>query len=110
MIETFKLVHGIYDQSASLKLNFSAALRTRGNSYRIDKKHLHYDISKYFFRNRIISVWNRLPEDVVTAESVNCFKHSLDKFWSDQELLYHWRADITGTGSRSCYSFRQKCV
>ena len=82
MIETFKLVHGIYDQSASLKLNFSAALCTHGNGYKIDKKHLHYDVSKYFFRNRIISVWNNLPEaeDMVTIGYVNSFRHSLDKF------------------------------
>ena len=32
-----------------------------------------------FFSQRIISEWNKLPEEVVAAESVNMFKNRLDK-------------------------------
>jgi len=28
----------------------------------------------------------------------------LDKFWSDQELVYDYKSDITGTGNRSLIS------
>jgi len=45
--------------------------------------------------------WNFLPEYVVHADTVNCFKSRLDKFWSNQELIYNFRAEICGTGSRS---------
>jgi len=38
---------------------------------------------------------------VVHADTVNCFKSRLDKFWSNQELIYNFRAEICGTGSRS---------
>ena len=46
-------------------------------------------------------VWNSLPEDTVTALSVNSFKNRFDKHWFTQELKYNWQAEITGTGSRS---------
>ena len=39
--------------------------------------------------------------DVVHAESTNTFKSRLDKFWSNQEIIYDYRAKIQGTGSRS---------
>jgi len=45
--------------------------------------------------------WNSLPNDVVHAESTNTFKSRLDKFWSNHEIIYDYRAEIQGTGSRS---------
>jgi len=46
-------------------------------------------------------MWNSLPIDFVHAESTNIFKSRLDKFWSNQEMVYDYRAEIQGTGSRS---------
>jgi len=39
--------------------------------------------------------------DVVHAESTNMFKSRLDKFWSNQEIIYDYRDEIEGTGSWS---------
>ena len=47
-----------------------------------------------------------MPNDVVHAESTNTFKSRLDKFWSNQEIIYDYRAiraEIQGTGSRSVF-------
>ena len=41
-----------------------------------------------------------LPENVISANTVNTFKNRLDKFWSDQELVYDYKADLTGIGNR----------
>jgi len=38
---------------------------------------------------------------VITTESVNSFKSRLDKFWKHQELMYDYRSELHGTGSRS---------
>ena len=46
-------------------------------------------------------MWNSLPNEVVHAESTNTFKSRLDKFWSNQEIIYDYRAEIQGTGFRS---------
>jgi len=36
-------------------------------------------------------------------DSVAVFKKRLDKFWADQNVMFDWTADITGTGDRSEY-------
>ena len=55
---------------------------------------------KFNFTNRVISVWNTLPDTVVSANTIYTFKARLDRFWSDQEVKYNWKSD-TITGSRS---------
>ena len=47
-------------------------------------------ICENIFTNRIVNMWNSLPNDVVHAESTNTFKSRLDKFW----LIYDYRAEI----------------
>ena len=36
---------------------------------------------KFTFSNRIVDEWNKLPEKVIAAPSLNAFKNRLDKFW-----------------------------
>ena len=56
---------------------------------------------KFSFPNRIIPLWNSLPDDVVSSPTLNTFKARLDRFWENQEVRYNWKADILYTGSRS---------
>ena len=60
--------------------------------------------SEIYFTVRIVNLWNSLPENVVSANTVNTFKNRLEKFWSDQELVYDYKADLTGIGNRSLIS------
>jgi len=60
-----------------------------------------YDLRKYYFTSKIVNVWNSLSSFVVSANSVNCFKNRLDKFWSNQDIIYDYQAEIHGTGNRS---------
>ena len=55
----------------------------------------------YFFTNRVVNMRNSLPNSVVHAECTNIFKKRLDKFWSNQEVIYNYHSEIQGTGSRS---------
>jgi len=41
---------------------------------------------------------------IISANTVNTFKNRLDKFWSDQELVYDYKADLTGIRNRSLIS------
>jgi len=61
---------------------------------------IQFDMRKFNFTNRIISVWNSLPDFVVSADTVDVFKTRLDRFWIDQEIRYIGKADIC-IGSRS---------
>jgi len=38
---------------------------------------------------------------VVIAESPNSFKSWLDNYWRNQDIIYNFRSEIAGTGSRS---------
>ena len=76
-------------------------IKTRGNKFKIVQHHCHYDLRKYNFTNRVILIWNSLPNFVVSAGTINTFKNRLDKFWSDQDILYDYRADLHGIGNCS---------
>ena len=60
----------------------------RGHQFSIYQSQVHCDIRKFNFANRVVSLWNSLPEAVVCADTVDTFKNRLDKFWQDQEVLY----------------------
>jgi len=57
----------------------------------------------YSFTNRVVDIWNNLPNYVVPCDTVNTFKARLDMFWQDQEVVYDFRDEIHRTGSRSCH-------
>ena len=105
MIELFKIIKGIYDPMCVPHFELTETpedyIRTRGNKYKLSQQHCHYDLRKYNFTNRVIPIWNSLSNHVVSAETINTFKNRLDKFWSDQEVLYNYRADLHGIGNRS---------
>ena len=58
------------------------------NCYNLRGHKLHLQSSKFsgssvrenFFSNRILSVWNKLPKDIVYSPSLTVFKHLLNKF------------------------------
>jgi len=44
-------------------------------------------------------MWNSLLNDEVEADTINTYKNGLDKYWSNQDVLFNFNADLTGTGS-----------
>jgi hypothetical protein len=80
LIETFKMVKGLNDVDYTKFFQISAHNKTRGNSLKLEKKQCRNNIRQSFFSQRIIGEWNKLPEEVVAAESVNTFKNRLDKW------------------------------
>ena len=52
--------------------------RTRGHSFKLEKPRCNLDIRKYCFSNRVVDIWNSLPEHVVYCESLETFKIRLD--------------------------------
>jgi len=105
MTELFKIIKGVYDPACIPHYDFvelsKDLIRTRGNKYKLVQHHCHYDLRKFNFTNRVVPIWNSLSNHVVSADTVNTFKHCLDKFWFNQEVIYNYKADLTGTGNRS---------
>jgi hypothetical protein len=46
------------------------------------------DIGKFFFTNRIVKLWNSLPDEVVNAKDVITFEKNLDNHWKNNESVY----------------------
>jgi len=44
-------------------------------------------------------MWSSLPNDVIEANIISTFKHRLDKYWSNQDVLFNFNADLIETGS-----------
>ena len=101
MIMVFKLLSGIYDCDLACQLVKPTHFVTRGHHLRLVKRHVRYDLRKYFFGNRIVSIWNSLPVNVINADTVSLFERKLDRFWNNQACYFDYKADLTGIGSRS---------
>ena len=88
----------MYDSSLTPTLILNTDSRTRGNSYKLKHQYAKYDLRKFSFGCRVVSLWNNLPDVVVCSPSLNySFKSNLDKFWSNQDFLYDWEASVPGT-------------
>jgi len=70
----------------------------RGNKFKLQKFTCHYNIRKYSFCSRVINIWSSLPDHVVEADSINSFNSRLDKDWTNQDVIYNYDCDLTGTG------------
>jgi len=96
MIEVFKVVSGKYDASILIQIPINEISSTRGNKYKLIKDCCRLDIRKYSFSSRIVNIWNSLPDQVVVVSSIDLFKARLDNFWSCQDVMFDWTADLAG--------------
>ena len=51
----------------------------RGHAFKLYKDRFKLDIGKFSFSNRVCDSWNHLPNDIVTASSLNIFKNKHDR-------------------------------
>ena len=72
MIVTYKLLSGLYDEQVTLQLDMATIGQhyTRGNSRKLTVMRCRFDLRKYCFTNRIVNMWNSLPDNVILAD--NC--------------------------------------
>ena len=89
MLEVFKIMNNHYDKDASVHLPQPPGV-TRGHDKKLFQRRYKKDIRKYSFTNRIVTIWNSLPNDVVNAPSINSFKNRLDAFWDRQPVKYNY--------------------
>ena len=61
--------------------NYNYHVVTRGHTLKLKKPAFRLDVARNHFCNRMVSLWNGLPEHVVTASSLTVFKkylHTID--------------------------------
>ena len=85
LIETFKIVKGIYDPKVTQGLFHEAkANKTRGNEYKLEKTHCRRDVRKYSFTQRVVNIWNSLPNYIRSAPSTEVFKSRLKTYFFER--------------------------
>jgi len=52
---------------------------------------------------RIRVIWNDLPNSIADVNTVCLFRARLDHFWIQQDVKYHFTADLTRIGDRLVY-------
>ena len=88
LIEVFKIVKGFEGIDPNYFFKFVGNARTRGHNLRIYKQNNRLDIRKYFFSQRVITEWNNLPLEAVSATSINGFKKAIHPLFEKVRGLY----------------------
>jgi len=73
-------------------------LEVRNIIYKLAPVFCRYDLRKYYFTNRVVPIWNSLPNSAVSADSTNLFKSRLDMFWKSYDFLFDYKAQPFSTG------------
>ena len=81
-IEVYKYMHGVYkvDETGILFRHHTGGAETRGHSMKLMKRECNGQIRGNVFGFRVVNAWNSLPQEVIDAATVNCFKGRYDRF------------------------------
>ena len=107
MIEIFKILNGIYDPNCCtfipLWKDSAQRISTSTNPQKIYPQRANTRLRQNCFTIRASKLWNTLPECIIEAKSLNCFKNRLDKHWVNIPIRYDYRANSHSlpTGTRT---------
>ena len=77
-------MHGLTDLNPEDLFTFSTN-NLRGHRYKLYKPRLRTDTCKFSFSFRVVDLWNDLPEEVLSAVSINIFQNKIDNV-----IKYGW--------------------
>jgi len=76
LIWCYKIVFGIVPLSRDELFKFSD-VGTRGHGYKLSKTYCASTVRYWFFTQRVVNVWNNLPQDIVDFTSIVSFKRTI---------------------------------
>ena len=85
MIMTYKIMTGKVNMTPTEIFRLSSN-SYRSHQYKLAKKKCTKSTSLNAFSNRVVSDWNALPRDVVSANTTNGFKNKLDDHWKEERF------------------------
>ena len=89
IIQVYKIVNGDYDPLTTQSLfnitNYNTNnINTRqNNSTKLYKKRISTSLYHNFFTNRVINIWNSLPQEVVNVDTLSKLKNKIDCHYID---------------------------
>nr|CAH8862242.1 unnamed protein product [Trichobilharzia regenti] len=78
LITMFKILNNDYGPDLFSLFLPTRSEHLRGHSRKVQKPRRNHIAVEYWFSHRVINSWNRLPEEVVSATSIDSFKKGLD--------------------------------
>jgi hypothetical protein len=75
LIEMYKIMHGFEEIDPSTLFTRRRYNGLRGHELTCEVRRSHLNIRKFNFSNRVVGMWNSLPEHIVTSPDVNTFKN-----------------------------------
>jgi hypothetical protein len=91
---TFSLLHGLLDIDYRRFFTVRGCSKTRGHPLKLTVNKARTDCRKYYFANRVITPWNSLPSNVVTAPSLGTFKNLLRQINLSEYTSRHFDFDV----------------
>lgn len=77
LLEVYKIIHGLSAIKAETFFEFNTSC-CRGHSLKLSKNRVFTDLRQKFFSERVISSWNGLSNETVTAKTFIVFKQKLE--------------------------------
>ena len=84
----YKLLHGLTDSDLRHGFQFSEYSSTRGHKFKLRSAINRIDVTKFFYSNRIINIWNHLPNDIVNSTTYSRFKSLIEVYDLSNVLIY----------------------
>ncbi|XP_033731479.1 uncharacterized protein LOC117321118 [Pecten maximus] len=82
IIQTYKILNKLDILETGTLFQETGRTTTRGHSRKIYKRPFRLNKTGNFYSNRVINIWNSLPEEVISAPSINAFKSRINKHWN----------------------------
>lgn len=78
LIQVFKIMNGLDNLSVDTFFSFSDSSVTRNSEGKMFVKHRNTNKRAYCFSNRVVKLWNSIPNEVKCTNNINKFKNFLD--------------------------------
>ena len=90
LVNVYKYMNNLYDVKSIISEDKDDT--RRGHSAKLEKLGCKKDIRLYFFSNRVVAWWNKIPQEVIDAPSIDSLKNRLDSHFKDHPMIYDYRA------------------
>jgi hypothetical protein len=80
LIACYKILNNLLSSNKPEMLQVSVDTRTRGHPLKIRKAFCRTGRLSHIFENRIVTIWNSLPDYIVLSSSLASFKHAVSNY------------------------------
>ena len=80
IIETYRILRGLDRVDMKRMFPRVGKTRTKGHNLRLKGRSFKTEMRRNFFSQRMVNLWNSLPQRAVEVRSLGVFKTEIDKF------------------------------